>query len=99
VPLYEFDCEPCGSFERRLSFESAKAVQACPACARPAQRVFTLAYFRATPTTLDVARDATRDRVKRAYSGEPRLERRPLPEPAKPSWQPLHGAQREGHSH
>ncbi|GAC1568005.1 MAG: hypothetical protein NVS2B3_09270 [Vulcanimicrobiaceae bacterium] len=96
MPLYEFACTTCGPFERRLSFDEAREAQTCPACARSSARVFSATYFRATPSASDLGRASDRDRMKRARSGEPRLERRPTdPAHVEPAWQPLHGAHGE----
>ncbi len=97
MPLYEFSCDSCGSFDRRLTFESGRLAQACPTCDRIATRVYSATYFRAERSTVEVAHANELERHKRARSGEPRLERRPVSsEPAVPAWQPLHGARGDG---
>lgn len=98
MPLYEFTCSSCGDFERRMTFDAARELQGCPTCAEPARRVFSAAFFRATPSASDLGRASDRDKIARARSGEPRLERRPIdPTPVKPTFQPLHGAHGEKH--
>ena len=41
MPIYEFFCEVCGSFEKRRSFEEASDPIECPACQAAATRVYS----------------------------------------------------------
>jgi putative FmdB family regulatory protein len=97
VPLYEFACSTCGTFERRLPVDRAGEPAECPDCAAPSARVFSSIQVRRPLAPWQAARERDRVRVKHARSGEPRVERRtPAAEP-KPDWQPLHNTY--GHSH
>ena len=40
MPLYEFNCTTCGSFDVRCAV-GAREGASCPRCATPATRVFT----------------------------------------------------------
>lgn len=46
MPLYEYHCDSDGPFERLLALGAAPPVLACPACGRPARRVFTAPLLR-----------------------------------------------------
>ncbi len=41
MPLYEFVCPECGSFEERRPFSQATEPAHCPTCGDPATRVLT----------------------------------------------------------
>lgn len=41
MPIYEFTCAGCGSFEVRRSVVEAGASASCPCCGCPGRRVFT----------------------------------------------------------
>ncbi|WP_368493247.1 FmdB family zinc ribbon protein [Deinococcus sp.] len=41
MPTYDFLCEPCGTFEKRLSIAQRDEPQRCPRCDGPARRVWT----------------------------------------------------------
>lgn len=41
MPIYQFQCESCGPFEQRRSFQDAGEPLDCPSCSIPATRVFT----------------------------------------------------------
>ncbi len=71
MPLYEFRCRSCGSFDLRRDMRDASDVAACPSCDRTARRVYSVAAFRLESGPL---RDATQDDrllLDRARSGEP----------------------------
>jgi putative FmdB family regulatory protein len=98
VPIYEFTCRTCGTFERRLSAERAGDPIDCPSCAARATRVFSSIQVRRGLAPWQSAREHDRVRIKHARSGEPRVEQRASDgEPAPSGWQPLHNT--NGHSH
>jgi putative FmdB family regulatory protein len=41
MPIYEFHCQSCGSFEVRRPIAEASAPATCPDCQQPASRIFT----------------------------------------------------------
>ena len=41
MPVYEFTCESCGSFDLVRPMDEAGAAAACPTCGVAARRVFT----------------------------------------------------------
>jgi putative FmdB family regulatory protein len=98
VPIYEFTCQSCGTFERSLSVERAGDRIDCPSCAVPAARVFSSVQVRRTLAPWQAARERDRVRINHARSGEPRVEQRaPENEAASSGWQPLRNTY--GHSH
>ena len=52
VPIYEFLCGECGSFEERRSFEEAGNPAVCPGCGNTAQRVYSMPNLRTTLAAL-----------------------------------------------
>jgi putative FmdB family regulatory protein len=52
VPIYEFLCGECGSFEERRSFEEAGNPAVCPGCGTTAQRVYSMPNLRTTLAAL-----------------------------------------------
>ncbi len=71
MPLYEFRCRSCGSFDLRRDMRDASDVAACPSCDRTARRVYSVAAFRLESGPLRDATQADRRRLDRARSGEP----------------------------
>ena len=41
MPLYEFLCDTCGSFEKRRAFAEASDPINCPSCQNRATRLYT----------------------------------------------------------
>lgn len=66
MPTYEYDCLGCGGFDaiRRLSERNEPA--ACPACARPSQRVFASAPRLACTTAEQRRAHDTNERAQHA---------------------------------
>ena len=57
MPVYEFLCQSCGSFEERRSFEAAGEPMHCPECGDEARRVYSMPATRRIPTGLYEAMD------------------------------------------
>jgi len=57
VPIYEFFCGDCGSFEERRSFKEAGEAAACPGCGAEARRLYTMPNTKRVPTGLSKAMD------------------------------------------
>jgi putative FmdB family regulatory protein len=72
VPVYEFLCEDCGSFEQRRSLAAAGGPIPCPSCGREARRVYSMPNTRRMPAALSGAMDRAE---KSAH--EPEVVRRP----------------------
>ncbi len=72
MPIYEFICEGCGSFEERRSFEEAGNPAVCPECGSAARRVYSTPNLKTIPTALSNAMNRTE---KSAH--EPEVVRRP----------------------
>lgn len=84
MPLYEFWCDTCGSFEQRRPSDEAGHPAHCPTCQGEARRIFS-------PPGLYRTSSATRRAYNRAEHGaEPRVERRSPPEPPANPERPLH---------
>jgi putative FmdB family regulatory protein len=71
VPLYEFRCQSCGSFDLRRDMQDASDVATCPSCDRTARRVYSVPAFRLENGPLRDAAKADRGRLDRARSGQP----------------------------
>lgn len=76
MPLYEFRCERCGSFECWRSQNEASAPMHCPTCQAVARRVYTTPGLVKTPPALSQAMYRAE---KSAY--EPEVLRRETPRP------------------
>lgn len=72
MPVYDFICEECGSFEQRRSAAETSGPLACPTCGREARRVFSIPNTRSVPAALSGARERAE---KSAH--EPAVVRRP----------------------
>ncbi|OKH25438.1 FmdB family zinc ribbon protein [Chroogloeocystis siderophila] len=51
MPLYEFRCDTCGSFETWRSMAQASEPMLCPSCDTLAQRIYSVAGLILTPST------------------------------------------------
>ncbi len=71
MPLYEYRCEACGSFDQRRDSADATSPLDCPSCARPARRVYTAPGGRSRSGPLAAAGRGDRARIDRALTGEP----------------------------
>ena len=71
MPLYEFHCRSCGSFDLRRDMQDASDVAACPSCNRTARRVYSVGAFQHESGPLREATKADHRRLDRARSGEP----------------------------
>jgi len=71
MPLYEYRCEACGSFDQRRDSADATSPLDCPSCARPARRVYTAPGSRSRSGPLAAAGRGDRARIDRALTGEP----------------------------
>lgn len=67
MPVYEFFCGDCGSFERLRSFAESSDPALCPGCEGESRRVYSMPNFK----SLSLAEKELRRREER--SGEPRL--------------------------
>jgi putative FmdB family regulatory protein len=74
MPVYEFRCETCGSFEHWRPFEAAADPMTCPVCNAVARRVYSLPGIYKTPTALAGARARAE---KSAYEPEVAVRERP----------------------
>ncbi|MDQ4084099.1 MAG: zinc ribbon domain-containing protein [Actinomycetota bacterium] len=72
MPIYEFLCGECGSFEERRSFEEAGNQAVCPGCGTTAQRVYSMPNLRTTAAALSNAMN----RVEKS-AHEPGVMRQP----------------------
>ena len=67
MPLYEFCCETCGTFEKLLPFGEAGGTQACPACERGASRVYSM------PGVVSVSAAEKKARLINEKGSEPKV--------------------------
>lgn len=79
MPVYEFLCPSCGTFEERRSFEASGEPVPCPECAEEARRVYSMPATRRIPTGLSRAMD----RSEKSAS-EPEVVSRPAGKQAAP---------------
>ncbi len=77
MPLYEFRCPRCGSFEAHRDLTHAGGPTPCPSCAAPAPRVYTAPRTSPRSGSLSGASRADRARIDRARSGEPTITSAP----------------------
>ena len=73
MPLYEFRCQSCGSFDLHRDMQDATDTTRCPGCDHPARRVYSVSGFGPTSRSLRDATKTERARIDRARSGEPVL--------------------------
>jgi putative FmdB family regulatory protein len=73
MPVYEFVCESCGSFETRRTFEEAGDPIPCPTCGTVARRIYSVPGIIRTPTALS---NAINRAEKSAH--EPEVAQRPV---------------------
>lgn len=64
MPLYEFKCENCGTFEEWRSMSAASEPMLCPICETVAKRIYSVAGLMMTPHSL---------RTRIEQSAEPRV--------------------------
>jgi putative FmdB family regulatory protein len=72
VPIYEFLCRNCGSFEQWRSFAEVSSPMTCPSCNGEARRIYSM------PATknLSAAFSNAMNRVEKS-AHEPEIVRRP----------------------
>lgn len=58
MPTYRYSCTVCGSFDLVRPMRESGTTTGCPACARPARRVFAAPALRSLPPALRGALDA-----------------------------------------
>lgn len=83
MPVYEFECEGCGPFERQRSFEVSSDPTRCPECGGESRRVYSMPSFK------PLSKGQKEVRRREEQSGEPKLGVKSRPEgpPAKPGFQ------------
>lgn len=64
MPVYEFRCEDCGTFEQLRNMSEASKPMLCPICQTTAKRIYSVAGLIKTPYALS-------SRIER--SAEPRV--------------------------
>lgn len=74
MPLYEFRCDTCGSFEQWRRLEQASEPMLCPTCEVVAKRIYSVAGLIMTPAVL-------RRRVEQSV--EPKVVKRSDPKHSK----------------
>lgn len=79
MPVYEFACESCGGFERRLSMSEVGAVAECPGCGGVSGRVYSMPGLGSSGNS------------RREGAGEPKLSRRPEQSSATGRARPVRG--------
>ncbi len=73
MPVYDFVCEDCGSFEQQRSFTEAGNPMTCPSCGRKARRVYLMPNTKRMSNALSGAMNRAE---KSAH--EPEVARRPV---------------------
>jgi putative FmdB family regulatory protein len=73
VPIYEFLCRECGSFEQRRSFAEAGDSMTCPSCGEKARRIYSMPATKNVPAALSNAMN----RVEKS-AHEPEVVRHPV---------------------
>jgi putative FmdB family regulatory protein len=73
MPDYQYLCDVCGPFDRWRDHREASHPMSCPACARPARRIFSPPAARTPRNMLMMAGMGPEGRARtvRAYTGEP----------------------------
>jgi putative FmdB family regulatory protein len=72
VPIYEFLCRDCGSFEQWRSFAEVSAPMTCPSCNEETRRIYSMPATKNLPAALSNAMN----RVEKS-AHEPEIVRRP----------------------
>ncbi len=90
MPIYEFLCRECGSFEQRRSFAEAGGPTTCPSCGEEARRVYSIPATKNVPSALSSAMYRAE---KSAH--EPEVARQPV---GGEKYRPGHGGH-HGHGH
>src|SRR5215212_7747696 len=57
MPIYEYACHPCGTFEQWRAFSQANDPAYCPSCGRSARRVYSAPNLVKTPKAISTVRD------------------------------------------
>ncbi|MGH3087937.1 MAG: FmdB family zinc ribbon protein [Rubrobacteraceae bacterium] len=70
MPLYEFLCENCGSFDRHRPLGEANETMPCPECGENARRVYC------APGVISTSADLKKARHLNEHGSEPKLVRR-----------------------
>lgn len=86
MPVYEFVCETCGTFEEHRPLDEATQPLSCPACGRPATRVYSAPAVR----RLSRASAEAHERNERSVH-DPKVVKRPRPDPPAGPSKPGHG--------
>lgn len=73
MPVYEYICEECGSFELWHDHRESGAETSCPGCGGPTRRVYSV------PTVSDRTESRGELRRRMERGAEPHIERRPKP--------------------
>lgn len=76
MPIYEYACPACGTFEASCSMGGAGRPRPCPTCARRAPRILSAAH---------IGGPAARGRGRPRASPEPRLVQREERAPPPPT--------------
>lgn len=89
MPIYEFLCEGCGSFERQRSLSESSGPMKCPECGEEARRVYSMPSFKS------LSKGQKELRRREEQSGEPKLGVKtrkegpaPTPKPGKSAGRP-----------
>lgn len=77
MPLYEYRCAQCGSFDRWRDTSQANVPLPCPHCSAPARRVFSAPATRTRTGSVAGASVPDRARMDRALTGEPTVTTQP----------------------
>jgi putative FmdB family regulatory protein len=73
MPVYEFECERCGSFDQFRDHRSAAEPMACPSCGAPARRRYSGVYLKTRAWLRGAANPDLKERIERSHTGEPRV--------------------------
>jgi putative FmdB family regulatory protein len=57
MPVYEFECAKCGSFDEIRSLEQSRAAASCPYCGSSSPRVFSIVNLRSMNPTNRIAHE------------------------------------------
>jgi putative FmdB family regulatory protein len=82
MPVYEFECELCGSFDQFRDHRSAAEPTACPSCGAPARRRYSGVYLNTKAWLRGATNPELRERIERSHTGEPRVVSRSPSGPA-----------------
>ncbi|MCL1474931.1 FmdB family zinc ribbon protein [Argonema antarcticum] len=77
MPLYEFRCENCGTFEELRSMSEASEPMLCPICQTTAKRIYSVAGLIMTPYSLSsrIEQSAEPRVVNRSESKKPQTHK------------------------